>query len=74
MNSRRMCRLRMNTSKMRTDYLLELEAKLDARMGMLSSESARDKQEKERLGKLFIIITELFIESLNRTVILRFLR
>ncbi len=38
-------------AKMRTDYLLELEAKLDARMGMLS-ESARDKQEKERLRKL----------------------
>lgn len=38
-------------AKMRTDYLLELEAKLDARMGMLS-DSPRDKQEKERLGKL----------------------
>ena len=38
-------------AKMRTDYLLELEAKLDARIGMLS-ESARDEQEKERLGKL----------------------
>jgi hypothetical protein len=36
---------------MRTDYLLELEAKLDARIAMLS-ESPRDKQEKERLGKL----------------------
>jgi hypothetical protein len=38
-------------AKMRTNYLLELEAKLDARMGMLS-DSPRDKQEKERLGKL----------------------
>jgi hypothetical protein len=38
-------------AKMRTDYLLELEAKLDARIAMLS-ESARDKQEKKRLGKL----------------------
>jgi len=38
-------------AKMRTDYLLELEAKLDARIGMLS-DSARDKQEKERIGKL----------------------
>ncbi len=38
-------------AKMRTDYLLELEAKLDARIGMLS-DSARDKQEKERLGKM----------------------
>jgi type II restriction/modification system DNA methylase subunit YeeA len=38
-------------AKMRTDYLLELEAKLDARIAMLS-ESARDKQEKERLAKL----------------------
>jgi type II restriction/modification system DNA methylase subunit YeeA len=38
-------------AKMRTDYLLELEAKLDARIAMLS-DSARDKQEKERIGKL----------------------
>ncbi|MGB8218706.1 MAG: BREX-1 system adenine-specific DNA-methyltransferase PglX [Candidatus Methanoperedens sp.] len=38
-------------AKMRTDYLLELEAKLEARIAMLS-ESPRDKQEMERLGKL----------------------
>ncbi|GEM_PF-622643 len=39
-------------AKMRTDYLLKLQDKLDARMGMLSSESTRDKQEKEKLSKL----------------------
>jgi len=33
---------------MRTDYLLELEAKLDARMGMLRDKSAA---EKGKLGK-----------------------
>jgi hypothetical protein len=33
---------------MRTDYLLELEAKLDARIGMLGDEAAA---EKGRLGK-----------------------
>ena len=37
-------------AKMRTDYLLELESKLDARMDMLSSDSARDKQEREKLS------------------------
>ena len=37
-------------AKMRTDYLLELESKLDARMDMLSSDSAKDKQERERLS------------------------
>ncbi len=36
---------------MKIASLLELEAKLDARMGMLS-DSARDKLEKERLGKM----------------------
>jgi len=35
-------------AKMRTDYLLELEAKLDARIGMLGDESGA---EKGRLGK-----------------------
>jgi hypothetical protein len=39
-------------AKMRTDYLLELEAKLDARIGMLSSESNKDRQEMSRLSKL----------------------
>jgi type II restriction/modification system DNA methylase subunit YeeA len=39
---------RETLAKMRTDYLLELEAKLDARMGMLGDESAA---EKGRLGK-----------------------
>ena len=37
-------------AKMRTDYLLELESKLDARMDMLSSDSAREKQEREKLS------------------------
>jgi len=35
-------------AKMRTDYLLELEAKLDARIGMLGDDSAA---EKGKLGK-----------------------
>ena len=39
-------------AKMRTDYLLELEAKLGARIGMLSSESNKDAQEMSRLSKL----------------------
>jgi hypothetical protein len=50
-------------AKMRTDYLLELEAKLDARIGMLS-ESPRDKQEKERLGKLMLEL-QAYDEKLN---------
>jgi hypothetical protein len=37
-------------AKMRTDYLLELESKLDARIDMLSPDSAKDKQERERLS------------------------
>ena len=43
---------RETLAKMRTDYLLELEDKLDARMGMLSSESNKDRQEMSRLSKL----------------------
>ncbi len=39
---------RETLAKMRTDYLLELEAKLDARIGMFGDESAA---EKGRLGK-----------------------
>ena len=39
---------RETLAKMRTDYLLELEAKLDARIGMLGDESAA---EKRKLGK-----------------------
>ena len=39
---------RETLAKLRTDYLLELEAKLDARIGMLGDESAA---EKGRLGK-----------------------
>ena len=37
-------------AKMRTDYLLKLEDKLDARMGMLG-DSAGDKQERSKLNK-----------------------
>jgi hypothetical protein len=37
-------------AKMRTDYLLELESKLDARMDMLTPDSAKDKQEREMLS------------------------
>ncbi|MDW7733337.1 MAG: class I SAM-dependent DNA methyltransferase, partial [Methanolobus sp.] len=37
-------------AKMRTDYLLKLEDKLDARMGMLG-DSAGDKQERGKLNK-----------------------
>jgi len=39
---------RETLAKMRTDYLLELEAKLDARIGMLGAESVA---EKGRLGR-----------------------
>ena len=39
---------RETLAKMRTDYLLELEAKLDARIGMLGDDSAA---EKGKLGK-----------------------
>ena len=43
---------RETLAKMRTDYLIELEAKLDARIGMLSSESNKDAQEMSRLSKV----------------------
>ncbi|MBE0525020.1 MAG: BREX-1 system adenine-specific DNA-methyltransferase PglX [Methanosarcinales archaeon] len=45
-------------AKMRTDYLLKLEDKLDARMGMLSSESNKDAQEMSRLSKLIDELTD----------------
>jgi len=62
-------------AKMRTDYLLELEAKLDARIGMLSKKgnenktdepplSERDKQEISKLGKLIDELKE-YDEKLN---------
>jgi len=41
---------RETLAKMRTDYLLKLEDKLDARMGMLG-DSAGDKQERGKLNK-----------------------
>jgi len=44
---------RETLAKMRTDYLLELEAKLDARIGMLGDESAAEK------GKLGEQVKEL---------------
>jgi type II restriction/modification system DNA methylase subunit YeeA len=50
-------------AKMRTDYLLKLEDKLDARIGMLG-DSDRDKQEMGRLSKLVEELTE-YDEVLN---------
>jgi len=66
---------RETLAKMRTDYLLELEAKLDARIGMLSKKgnenktnepplSERDKQEMGRLSKLIEELAE-YDEVLN---------
>ncbi|HUV83039.1 MAG TPA: BREX-1 system adenine-specific DNA-methyltransferase PglX [archaeon] len=49
---------RETLAKMRTDYLLKLEDKLDARMGMLSSESNKDAQEMSRLSKLIDELTD----------------
>ncbi|MCG7850536.1 MAG: BREX-1 system adenine-specific DNA-methyltransferase PglX, partial [ANME-2 cluster archaeon] len=60
---------RETLAKMRTDYLLKLEDKLDARIGMLSKRgnenetdklplSERDKQEIGRLSKLIDELTE----------------
>lgn len=37
---------------MRTDYLLELEGKLDAKREMIQSDIGKDAQEKVRLGKM----------------------
>ncbi|WP_342304942.1 BREX-1 system adenine-specific DNA-methyltransferase PglX [Methanolobus sp. ZRKC5] len=37
---------------MRTDYLLELEGKLDAKREMIQSDIGKDAQEKARLGKM----------------------
>ncbi len=37
---------------MRTDYLLELEGKLDAKREMIKSDIGKDAQEKTRLGKM----------------------
>ncbi|MCD4820923.1 MAG: BREX-1 system adenine-specific DNA-methyltransferase PglX [Methanococcoides sp.] len=37
---------------MRTDYLLELEGKLDAKREMIASDIGKDAQEKARLGKM----------------------
>ena len=51
-------------AKMRTDYLLKLEAKLDARIGMLSSELNKDAQEMGRLSKLIEELAE-YDEVLN---------
>jgi type II restriction/modification system DNA methylase subunit YeeA len=51
-------------AKMRTDYLLKLEDKLDARIGMLSSESNKDVREMSRLSKLIEELAE-YDEVLN---------
>ena len=55
---------RETLAKMRTDYLLKLEAKLDARIGMLSSELNKDAQEMGRLSKLIEELAE-YDEVLN---------
>ncbi|WP_135605610.1 BREX-1 system adenine-specific DNA-methyltransferase PglX [Methanococcoides sp. NM1] len=39
---------------MRTDYLLELEGKLDAKREMIQSDIGKDAQEKARLGKMIV--------------------
>ena len=49
---------RETLAKMRTDYLIELEDKLDARIGMLSPESNKDRQERGRLSKLIEELTD----------------
>ena len=67
--------IRETLAKIRTDYLLELEAKLDSRIRMLSKKrnknktdepplSERDKQEKGRLSKLIDELAE-YDEVLN---------
>jgi type II restriction/modification system DNA methylase subunit YeeA len=43
---------------MRTDYLLELEGKLDAKREMIKSDIGKDAQEKARLGKMIDEIME----------------
>jgi type II restriction/modification system DNA methylase subunit YeeA len=43
---------------MRTDYLLELEGKLDAKREMITSDIGKDAQEKARLGKMIDEIME----------------
>jgi type II restriction/modification system DNA methylase subunit YeeA len=43
---------------MRTDYLLELEGKLDAMREMIKSDIGKDAQEKARLGKMIDEIME----------------
>jgi len=49
---------RETLAKMRTDYLLKLEDNLDARIGMLSSESNKDALEISRLSKLIDELTD----------------
>ncbi len=43
---------RETLAKMRTDYLLELEGKLDAKKEMIKSDIGKDAQEKTRLRKI----------------------
>lgn len=43
---------RETLAKMRTDYLLELEGKLDAKKEMIKSDMGKDAQEKTRLKKM----------------------
>jgi type II restriction/modification system DNA methylase subunit YeeA len=54
-----MHRYRSDTlAMMRTDYLLELEGKLDAKREMIKSDIGKDAQEKARLGKMIDEIME----------------
>jgi len=43
---------RETLAKMRTDYVLELEGKLDAKKEMIKSDIGKDAQEKARLKKM----------------------
>ncbi|NPE28180.1 BREX-1 system adenine-specific DNA-methyltransferase PglX [Methanococcoides sp. SA1] len=54
-----MHRYRSDTlAMMRTDYLLELEGKLDAKREMIQSDIGKDAQEKARLGKMIEELTD----------------
>lgn len=59
-------------AKMRTDYLLELEGKLDAKKEMIKSDMGKDAQEKVRLKKM---IAELMAyDEVLKTKPMRILR
>lgn len=61
-----MHRYRSDTlAMMRTDYLLELEGKLDAKREMIQSDIGKDAQEKARLGKMIEELMEYDNESMK---------